>query len=333
VAELNHRARVVLRHHGRLGPEMVIGDRSFAVGDEVLALRNDYRLGVLNGTRATVIGVDANAGRVTARTGDGDQVVEFPRPYIGAGHLTHAYATTIHKAQGATVHRGLIVGDDALAREPVYSAMSRGAERNDLYVLGAPRLAENHPQPADGDDRWDDLLAAVERTLSQRLALDQLPDATLLAAERRGLERRLRDAPPDRSAELRGLSAQRQQLLRHLAAVEKRASSLEDELVRLGGRHRFTRRHDRHDALRQVARTADQLSEIRRALSNLGEQQATLRTDQDRYNAWTLRHRTELDRLRTIERLQRSIEHDPSEAKAREMTSNRDSGLGLDISL
>jgi hypothetical protein len=241
----------VLRHHGCLGHEIVIGDRSFAVGDEVLARRNDYRLGVLNGTRATVIGVDANAGRVAARTGDGDRVVEFPSPYIEAGHLTHAYATTIHKAQGATVHRGLIVGDDALAREPTYSAMSRGAERNDVYVLGAPRRAENHPQPADADDLWDDLLAAIERTLSQRLALDQLPDAKLLAAEKRGLERRLSRRPPDRSAELRDLAAERQQSLKHLAAAEKRASSLKAELVRLGGLHRFTGRHDRHDALRQ----------------------------------------------------------------------------------
>ena len=333
VAELNHRARVVLRHHGRLGSEVVIGDRSFAVGDEVLALHNDYRLGVLNGTRATVVGVDATARRLSARTVDGDRVVEFPRGYIEAGHLTHGYATTIHKAQGATVHRGLIVGDDALAREPVYSALSRGAERNDVYVLGAPRRAENHPQPVDGDDRWDELLAAVERTLSQRLALDQLPDATLLAAEKRGLERQLRERPPDRSAELRDLAAQRQQLLKRLAAVEMRTSSLEDELVRLGGLRRFTRRHDRHDALRQVARTVDQLSEIRRALSDLGEQQATLCPDQDRYNAWTVRHRTELDRLRTIGRLERITEREPSDAKAREITAKRDSGLGVDISL
>jgi hypothetical protein len=58
-----------------------------------------------------------------------------------------------------------------------------------------------------------------------------------------------------------------------------------------------------------------------------------MRPDQDRYNAWAARHRTELDRLRTIERLERITERQPSEAKAREMTSNRDSGLGLDISL
>jgi hypothetical protein len=29
-----------------------------------------------------------------------------------------------------------MVGDDALAREPGYAAISRGAERNDLLVIG-----------------------------------------------------------------------------------------------------------------------------------------------------------------------------------------------------
>lgn len=43
VDDLNDRARQLLEHEGRLGPDMVrIGRRAFTVGDEVLALRNDY---------------------------------------------------------------------------------------------------------------------------------------------------------------------------------------------------------------------------------------------------------------------------------------------------
>jgi len=41
VDELNRRARTLLRQHGAIGDEQVIGDRAFAIGDEVLALRND----------------------------------------------------------------------------------------------------------------------------------------------------------------------------------------------------------------------------------------------------------------------------------------------------
>lgn len=57
VADLNRRARELLRSQGRLGAdELTAGTRAFAVGDRVLARRNDRRLGVING----------DAGRVPA---------------------------------------------------------------------------------------------------------------------------------------------------------------------------------------------------------------------------------------------------------------------------
>jgi predicted nucleic acid-binding Zn-ribbon protein len=194
-----------------------------------------------------------------------------------------------------------------------------------------PAEPRTHPQPVDADDRWDELLAAVDRVLSQRLALDQLPDPKLLAAEKRGLERRLRDAPPDRSAALRGLAAQRQELLDRLEAAEMRASSLEDELVRMSGLRRFTRRHDRHEALLQVAQTARQRSGIRRALTGLDEQEAALRPDQDRYDAWATRHGPQLDRLHTIERLQRFHDQKGRIPTARKATAEHDLGAGIEL--
>ena len=53
VDDLNRRARHMLRDEDYLGDDQVVlGGRPFAEGDKVLALRNDYRLGMLNGTRA-----------------------------------------------------------------------------------------------------------------------------------------------------------------------------------------------------------------------------------------------------------------------------------------
>jgi conjugative relaxase-like TrwC/TraI family protein len=55
VDDLNRRARSVLRAHGRLGRDrVVLAGRAFAEGDDILALRNDYRLGLLNGMRAAI---------------------------------------------------------------------------------------------------------------------------------------------------------------------------------------------------------------------------------------------------------------------------------------
>jgi ATP-dependent exoDNAse (exonuclease V) alpha subunit len=58
VDDLNRRARAVLQAEGRLGPDLLeVEGRPFTVGDEVLCRRNDSCLGVLNGTRATVMGL------------------------------------------------------------------------------------------------------------------------------------------------------------------------------------------------------------------------------------------------------------------------------------
>jgi ATP-dependent exoDNAse (exonuclease V) alpha subunit len=66
VDDLNHRARQRLAEAGELGDEVTIGERRFAVGDDVLATRNDYRIMIFNGTRATIIGIDGDARRLDA---------------------------------------------------------------------------------------------------------------------------------------------------------------------------------------------------------------------------------------------------------------------------
>ena len=58
VVDLNGRARAYLNRAGALtGPELVIDDRPFQAGDQIVCLRNDYRLGILNGSMALTIGV------------------------------------------------------------------------------------------------------------------------------------------------------------------------------------------------------------------------------------------------------------------------------------
>jgi ATP-dependent exoDNAse (exonuclease V) alpha subunit len=60
-------------------------------------------------------------------------------------HLAPGYATTIHKTQGATFDRCLVLVDDALYREAAYSALSRGRAANHLFfVVEDERLDERH---------------------------------------------------------------------------------------------------------------------------------------------------------------------------------------------
>lgn len=154
VADLNHRARARLRADGVLSePALTIDEHDFAVGDQVVALRNYRRIGLLNGTRATVRGCIGKD--LVVQTDEGAQV-QVPLHYLLAGHVTHAYALTIHKSQGMTCDVALVLGDDTLHAEAGYTAMTRGRLRNHLYAVAA-------------DDAGDPL-AAVRRALARSTA-------------------------------------------------------------------------------------------------------------------------------------------------------------------
>src|SRR5690606_1187282 len=74
--------------------------------------------------------------------------------YLDAGHVTHGYATTIHKAQGMTVDRCLTLGTDDLYREAGYVALSRGRTANILYAVGGPGIDDDltHAPQHDATD-------------------------------------------------------------------------------------------------------------------------------------------------------------------------------------
>jgi ATP-dependent exoDNAse (exonuclease V) alpha subunit len=171
VDDLNHRARRRLAAAGVLGDDVTIGERHFAVGDDVVATRNDYRIMVFNGTRATVTGIDIHARSIEAVDPAGHEMT-IPFAYAEAGHLSLGYATTIHKAQGATLDKTFVLADDTLHRERSYSSLSRGVEANDLYVAAAED--EDLHSAHDADYPLDQLYQTVNRSDAKRLALDDL---------------------------------------------------------------------------------------------------------------------------------------------------------------
>jgi conjugative relaxase-like TrwC/TraI family protein len=131
VAALNRAARDVLRLRGCLGTDVIHADgRSFALGDEVLCLRNARRLDVINGTRGTV--VELVGGHLLIETTAGPR--SLPLSYLDAGHLDHGYASTVHKAQGATYDRAFVLATESLTREAGYVAMSRARLGTELFV-------------------------------------------------------------------------------------------------------------------------------------------------------------------------------------------------------
>lgn len=154
--------------------------QTIGVGDQVMVLRNAPALGIINGTMGTVTALDRRRGEIVVRTAEAEpRTVRLPARFWnarGRRRLVLAYCRTIHKAQGST-YRGTsftIAGDDTIHLEATHVALSRGTVANFLYYSGEPPPHEDHVGVEVEKPRFDGLVAAVERSRAQVMALDLL---------------------------------------------------------------------------------------------------------------------------------------------------------------
>lgn len=133
VAILNQLARAQLDEQGVLGRRRVeFAGREFAVGDEVLALRNNRHLGVSNGTRGHITKISPDHVQLTTA---GGERIQLDRDYLADGNLTYGYASTGHKSQGRTVHGdAYVLASTHVNREWLYVAMSRATRASHIYI-------------------------------------------------------------------------------------------------------------------------------------------------------------------------------------------------------
>ena len=174
IRDLNEMIREARRAGGELVDEAAFqterGERWFAAGDRLVFLRNDRKLGVMNGTLGTVEA--ARPGRLTVCLDDEDgREGKGPRVEVEQGayaDLDHGYAVTVHKSQGATVDRAYLLASGGMDRHMTYVGMTRHRETARLYA---------------GRDEFANL-AVLQFKLSRRRA----KETTLDYAERRGID-------------------------------------------------------------------------------------------------------------------------------------------------
>jgi len=275
--ELNSVARARMKEAGRLAPEALTVEiqpervngkreshpptREFSAGDEVMFgcnptakwkhLKQSFA-GAHNGTRATVTGIDTDAGTVTVRLAGGDEAPEVvvPAEYAQAGHLAHGYASTIHRAQGATVDEAFVLGSDDMVRESGYVALSRHRVAAHLYVVagGDEDLAEQEgPQEVQEEvDPLAQLTRSLGRSGAEEMASQQWSrsgvargqavrtlatrDMRTLAGEREALEATL-IPEAERLAEADSISPD-ELVEAHRAATEAQAQAKAAEAAR-----------------------------------------------------------------------------------------------------
>jgi ATP-dependent exoDNAse (exonuclease V) alpha subunit len=178
VDDLNRRARTRMSTAGRLTePPLQIGEDEFRAGDRIVCLRNDRQLGVVNGTRATITRIEPTARTVEA-VDDHGRPLTLPGGYLDAGHVTHGYAITGHKAQGLTVDHTYTLGTETLYREWSYVTMSRGRLTNQLYHGPATDHDEplHHHMHSEDRDQVASLTARLRRSRAETPISPQLAD-------------------------------------------------------------------------------------------------------------------------------------------------------------
>ncbi|MGI5837726.1 MAG: ATP-dependent RecD-like DNA helicase [Chloroflexota bacterium] len=139
VAFLNEQLQEALNPSDPRKPEKRFGGRLFRTGDKVMQIRNNYEKEVYNGDAGRIVSIDLEEQTATV-VFDDDRIVDYE--FSELDELVHAYAISVHKAQGAeypavvipvvTQHYML------LQRNLIYTAVTRAKK---LVVLVGTRKA------------------------------------------------------------------------------------------------------------------------------------------------------------------------------------------------
>jgi conjugative relaxase-like TrwC/TraI family protein len=314
VDQLNQVCQRLRAEAGQLGSErLAVGDRSFAVGDlVVLGANAKDRLGVVNGTTATVVALDVRDRTMTVRTLEDDppRTVRLPRWYLDAQvrpgqsrRVDLAYARTDMRSQGRTERRALLAVDGVEDMQGGYVQLSRSKERTDLYLMVGPEALdpdEERPHPGREAHAPEALLERVlTRDGSKTLATD-VPDVVdvrrlstrELRAERDRLAQLRAECPPVRSQELRRATqrAQEAEQARQQAIAEQEAAS--EQVAALQGR--LPRRRDLQAARDRLVLAKHALRTTTGQADQAAERLGVLRRAQQRRLGWMEAHDAEL---------------------------------------
>jgi len=148
VNDLNRLARSLLKESGHISKEdftytikkevdddfgkkhMHPEEKAFSKGDQIVFTRNNYGLGVKNGTIGII--TELNHQKVQVKL-DEEKTISFApklNPYFDQG-----WAVTIHKSQGTTIDKAHVLASYEMTQNLAYVAMTR--HREDVKVYGS----------------------------------------------------------------------------------------------------------------------------------------------------------------------------------------------------
>ena len=155
VGNLNLRLQAALNPASPRKAERLMGGRVFRVGDRVMQLRNNYQKETFNGDLGRLAEVDEENQTFTLLF-DGRPVIY---EWAEADELTHAFAVSIHKAQGsefpAVVVPILTQHYMMLQRNLLYTAITRAKKL--CVLVGSRKAISMAVRQARAAQRWSGL--------------------------------------------------------------------------------------------------------------------------------------------------------------------------------
>lgn len=135
--ELNDMMRAELKARGQLQNEITVttkrGPLPMATGEQVMFTRSDKDLGVKNGTTGTIAKISAE-GVITVALENGKTAQFNARQDPEKGtEIDYGWACTVHRSQGMTVDRALVLADPSMTKENLGVAMTRHRHSAELF--------------------------------------------------------------------------------------------------------------------------------------------------------------------------------------------------------
>ena len=200
VTALSARARVDLVAAGQVeaaGAPLADGTRA-GRGDTIVTRRNQRQLAtnqgkdwVRNGDLWQVLNRHDD-GALTVRHHNHQGTIRLPASYV-ADHVQLGYATTVHRAQGATVDTAHTLLDPTATRETAYVAMTRGRTANHAWVVTDELLDIEPERPPWPHRDAHQILAGVLNAQGNERAATDIAAAEARPADREALLARYRE--------------------------------------------------------------------------------------------------------------------------------------------
>jgi len=202
VDELNTTITRRLLDTGHLDPDQCIeiGGHLFFPGQAVVTRANDRRLTYGTGGEEWV----RNGDRWQVEAGTSDELhlsntgtghcIALPADYVAAGNVSVDYASTIHRAQGATVDEAHLLLGERTNSKQLYVGVTRGRAANHIHTA-PPAFDPDQHGPDRSVHDWTPQGAVAA-------ALARQPDQVSALERRRQLRELHTTAPPERGDDM-----------------------------------------------------------------------------------------------------------------------------------